>query len=299
VLVEVKRSTNTQIRREVVGQMLDYAANGVRYWPVAVLRESLEATAAARGATGDDLIAELQPHLEPDEFWKAVEANLAAGRIRMLFVADALPDELVRIIEFLNEQMSPAEVLGIEVRQYVGAGHTVYVPHVVGQTMNAVTAKASARGQQWDRTTFLAAAAERCPNTEVALMRQLLDDVDRRGHKLSWGRGATPGVSGWYPIPVPGTPTAVWQLNANNDAPTTHAYLVFYFADLVQRLGSAVVERAAARLEAIPSLVAKIAEARSTGWRKYPSVYLKDVVSSPDRISALFDAIDALHERQL
>lgn len=29
-LVEVKRSTDTRIRREVVGQMLDYAANGER-----------------------------------------------------------------------------------------------------------------------------------------------------------------------------------------------------------------------------------------------------------------------------
>lgn len=33
-IVEVKRSSNTQIRREVVGQMLDYAANGVAYWPI-------------------------------------------------------------------------------------------------------------------------------------------------------------------------------------------------------------------------------------------------------------------------
>ena len=33
-LVEVKRSTDTRLRREVVGQMLDYAANGVAYWPV-------------------------------------------------------------------------------------------------------------------------------------------------------------------------------------------------------------------------------------------------------------------------
>ena len=31
-LVEVKRSENAQIRREVVGQMLDSAANGVAFW---------------------------------------------------------------------------------------------------------------------------------------------------------------------------------------------------------------------------------------------------------------------------
>lgn len=39
--MEVKRSTDTRIRREVVGQMLDYAANGVRYWPAEELRVRL------------------------------------------------------------------------------------------------------------------------------------------------------------------------------------------------------------------------------------------------------------------
>jgi len=37
-LVEVKRSTDTRIRREVVGQMLDYAANAVVYWPVETIK---------------------------------------------------------------------------------------------------------------------------------------------------------------------------------------------------------------------------------------------------------------------
>ena len=31
-LIEVKRSSDTRIRREVVGQMLDYAANGAEFW---------------------------------------------------------------------------------------------------------------------------------------------------------------------------------------------------------------------------------------------------------------------------
>jgi hypothetical protein len=37
-LVEVKRSTDRRIRREVVGQMLDYAANAQSYWPVDRIR---------------------------------------------------------------------------------------------------------------------------------------------------------------------------------------------------------------------------------------------------------------------
>src|SRR5262249_51904139 len=37
-LIEVKRSSDPGIRREVVGQMLDYAANAVVYWPVEAVR---------------------------------------------------------------------------------------------------------------------------------------------------------------------------------------------------------------------------------------------------------------------
>jgi hypothetical protein len=54
VVVEVKRGSDTRIRREVVGQMLDYAANGVKYWPLASLRAAVDEAAAAAGKTGEE-----------------------------------------------------------------------------------------------------------------------------------------------------------------------------------------------------------------------------------------------------
>lgn len=49
VLVEVKQATDTRARREVVAQMLDYAANGVAYWPIERIIGAFKETAAARG----------------------------------------------------------------------------------------------------------------------------------------------------------------------------------------------------------------------------------------------------------
>ena len=54
----------------------------------------------------------------------------------MIFVADVIPGMLRRIVEFLNEQMDPAEVLAVEVQQYVNTGENVpktLVPRVFGQ----------------------------------------------------------------------------------------------------------------------------------------------------------------------
>jgi hypothetical protein len=192
--------------------MLDYAANAVRYWPVSALREALEQTAGEQERTGEQLLAELRPDLDVEEFWSAVATNLAAGRVRMLFVADALPPELVRIIEFLNEQMSPAEVLGVELRQYVGGEHTVYVPHVVGRSTVAAAAKTGPAGRQWDRDSFLNAAAGRCPQPEVALMRT--GRVHRPDHILSSISRTLPGgsaPSGWNAPPEFSRRSRAWR----------------------------------------------------------------------------------------
>ena len=58
-LVEVKRSTDTRIRREVVGQMLDYAANAVAYWPVEEVRARFEGRCKEDGLDPEAELAEL------------------------------------------------------------------------------------------------------------------------------------------------------------------------------------------------------------------------------------------------
>src|SRR5665648_276245 len=69
-LVEVKRSTDTRIRREVIGQMLDYAANAVAYWPVGQLQARLESTCQKQGQEADQVLSEfLEPDADPEEFW--------------------------------------------------------------------------------------------------------------------------------------------------------------------------------------------------------------------------------------
>ena len=156
-LVEVKRSSDTRIRREVVGQMLDYAANGVRYWPLVDLRSAFEATQLAADRDPTEQLAELTNNegVSLDEFFARVGDNLRAGRIRMVFLADVVPDELRRITEFLNEQMNPAEVYAVEVRTYRAEGHEgmVIVPTVFGRTA-AASAKTAVRTTP-DRTTLL------------------------------------------------------------------------------------------------------------------------------------------------
>lgn len=136
-IVEVKRSDNTEIRRKIVGQMLDYVAHASIFWDADTLKERFAETCDELGVSPEETLAELVDTEETAGFWEDVEKNLRSKQIRLVFVADEVPSELKRVVEFLNESMQEVEVLAIEVVQYASGDETVFVPRLYGQTEEA------------------------------------------------------------------------------------------------------------------------------------------------------------------
>jgi hypothetical protein len=195
-VVEVKRSTDTRIRREIVGQMLDYAANALVYWPVEMLRARFESACESNGLDAGEEIEEfLGVDAGQEEFWQQAKTNLQAGKVRLVFVADEIPSELRRIVEFLNEQMEPAEVLAVEIKQYVGGDLKTLVPRVIGQTAEAQLKKAGSalETRQWDEPSFFRDLEERKGSEGVASVRRILEWAKVRKLRLKWGTGPRHG----------------------------------------------------------------------------------------------------------
>lgn len=140
-LVETKLAGNPEIRRAVVGQMMEYAAHARRTWNVERIRRVFEERASDDGLNPEEVLSELlQPEedLEVEGFWQQVEINLRAANLRLLFVADTIPDPLARVVEFLNEQMPNIQVLAVEIKQFRGATGRTLVPRVIGRTTSTV-----------------------------------------------------------------------------------------------------------------------------------------------------------------
>jgi hypothetical protein len=192
-IVEVKRSSNTQIRREVVGQMLDYAANAVVHWPVERLQAEFEANPEYEQDISDLLE---DPEADPEEFWQKVKINLKAGKVRLVFVSDEIPTELRRIVEFLNQQMDPAEVLAVEIKQYVSQDSNLktLVPRIIGQTAKAQDSKptGSRSGGQWDETSFFEELESREAD-EAGVAGKILEWAKDNALDIRWGKGGTDG----------------------------------------------------------------------------------------------------------
>ena len=185
-LVEVKRGANPEVRRTVVGQMLDYAAHAPQTWTIDELRRTFERSVDEP----DEALRKLlltDGEVDSDAFWEGVATNLAAKRLRLLFVADAIPDELAHVVEFLNEQMPNIEVLAVEIKQFRSFTMQTLVPRVIGRTVglsgSAVSRSSSSR-RKLDRDTLLGELGD---DDVCAAALRLLDVAEECGARLSWG----------------------------------------------------------------------------------------------------------------
>jgi len=129
-IVEVKKSNNSEIHREVVGQMLDYGSK-------LVFSQSIETIIPQIKVNSPQSVQDfLDNEISEEEFWEKVDNNLKEEKMRLIVVSDEIPRNLQNIIEFVNSKIGSTEVLALEIKQFTdnATGTRTLVPRLVGQT---------------------------------------------------------------------------------------------------------------------------------------------------------------------
>ncbi len=188
--VECKRASDTRSRREVVAQMLDYAANGIEYWSIDQIRQMAVATAQKQGKVLEEELGKLldDDNVTIESYWEQVKANLDAKRVRLLFVMDTIPKELRRLVEFLNEEMTHVQVLAVEVKQFqrdTGKGLKALVPRVIGFTETARDVKQGTPVRQKPMT--LDEFMEKCDPEIAPFFMRVIELAGQHGYQVYWG----------------------------------------------------------------------------------------------------------------
>lgn len=202
--VECKRYYDTRSRREVVGQMLEYAANGIFYWGKEAIRQYADATARERNETLEAALVQLtnDESVTVDMFLETILTNLSQGQVRLVFFLEEAPYELRSIVDFLNNQMERAEVLIVEAKQFVNGGTKVVIPFLFGYTEQArqikrtVTISRDSSGRRkWDEVTFFedAQLTQGLSAEQLEAIRKLYDFTVSRADNVSWGTGTNRG----------------------------------------------------------------------------------------------------------
>jgi len=290
-LVEIKRQTDTRLRREVVGQMLDYAANCLTYWSVETLQSSLERTCSEADPSGDveTALSELTgPDISVEEFWQLVKTNLQAKRIRLLFVADVIPIELRRIVEFLNEQMDPAEVLAVELRQFESENLKVLVPTVYGQTQEAASKRGGGGGKRWDDVSVFEKLKTTVGPKELEIARQVYEWMRKGGSRdVVFGTGKE--VGSVYPLFKPN------GVRINPVYLTSDGKLWLQFASLANRPIFGPIEKRrelSQRFNTVNGVNFTDAD-----LAKYPTISLNTIAADPDGLNKVIAALTWMEQQ--
>jgi hypothetical protein len=157
-VIEIKLAKNAEARKAVVAQALAYAAFLYRLEPEQVERDVLRAHLQGKGFTSlaEAVNSEYQEgDFDTDEFVGGLRNCLAQGHLRVVFVLDEAPPELVQLLGFL-EAVSDGLILDlVTISAYDVNGSQILVPQRVEpeKAATAVVSEVRPRASQGTLTT--------------------------------------------------------------------------------------------------------------------------------------------------
>jgi len=183
LVVETKLAKNQEVRRKVLGQILEY---GAFLWGMSY--EAFDGLFVARaGKHLIDLIAARNSAVVPELFRSAVSENLSSGQFHLLIAVDEINDELERVIAYVSH-MGGVRLEAIELNFYKGEQAEIVVPHRHGQPVTAQTSVGTA-GQ---KLTFEQIVSSFPDDRSRALFSHLSTGWSEAGHQIVPGtRGAS------------------------------------------------------------------------------------------------------------
>ncbi|MDO9044798.1 MAG: hypothetical protein Q7U35_05760 [Methanobacteriaceae archaeon] len=178
-LVELKRSEDNRLKSEVASQIIEYGANILLSMDTRAIRELFEKN---NETPINDFLDE---DMNEEDFWERVYDNLKAEKIRLLVIADEIPNRLQNILEFLNRNMDSIEILAVEIKQYKQNNESILVSRVIGQSIEALSRKSrkTGGGPTLNKDMFF----ENLDNNGQHFYQKMFDLIKKEKLDINWG----------------------------------------------------------------------------------------------------------------
>lgn len=179
VLVEVKQVSKPEIRRKVVGQMMDYAAR-ISFYDSVELQEMFERNNEQETPIGDS-----------HDFWKQVSNNLRSGRLRLVFAADSIPSTLKMIIELLDRSMPEMDVYGVEITKYSSENHEYLTTNFIQNTVKSILSSPDSNAALYSDDDMRACLNEAYGEWAYQFFEDFLKNAESLGLTFKFGAAST------------------------------------------------------------------------------------------------------------
>lgn len=189
-IIECKLASNSEAKRKVIGQVLEYGAN---LWQTTY--EELDQGVRLRNG---ESLAELveknvqSPDWDEETFRGNVESALASGNFILIIVVDEINEELTRIVRFMNAGGRQGfDFAALEMRRFHNENSEMLIPRFFGPS-NTVKKTPNLPGTKWDEPTFFAELQELHGDSSVVVAKHLLE-WSKKKVSVWWGRGKESG----------------------------------------------------------------------------------------------------------
>ncbi len=193
-VIETKLARNPQIRREVIGQVLEYVAQ-VSKWRA---QEVFQAADKYFQSTGESrsLYDMLKKENDSDEvvpeiIYDQVDNNLRKGKIKVLIASDTIPENLKDTVNFINSY-SNFDIYVLQIQSFKKDDLEIYAPTIFGFARKTVSGIANEK-IQWDEERFFNALE----NVEKDAFKRFEDVYDfsrTNASEIRWGIGKVVGT---------------------------------------------------------------------------------------------------------
>lgn len=187
-IVETKLAYNPEVKREVIGQILEYAS---KLWQSSY--EDFDST--IRNIMGEDLQTLMGAEIGNGEEWSsddfriAVEENLKEGRFALFIIVDAINDELRQTISYINSRCPDVFVLyALELKYFHEKGVGVILPKLYGVPASKTKTKSFGR-KKWAKEDFLPTARKQLNKTQYLAIEKLFKFCEQHADNLGMGTG--------------------------------------------------------------------------------------------------------------
>jgi hypothetical protein len=188
-IVETKLATNPEVRRAVIGQIIEYASFVCQWDADHIERQANQYLASRTNGETRDLYQALKVEPDAEEVRAKLEENLRKGRIRLVIAVDELVEPLRSTVTFLNT-FSTFDLLILQLRDFeLDAAKHVFIPSLFGYSGISKTEK---QRKLWDQASFLIDAKARRSPAEFEVIRELYDLAINTG-RAQFGTGTSGG----------------------------------------------------------------------------------------------------------
>jgi hypothetical protein len=181
VIIEIKLAKNAEARRAVIAQVLAYASYFWGMNQATLEQEVLSQHLQARGYTSLAHAIESNDQegsFDAEAFSTGIAENLTQGRFRLVFVLDEAPDELARLVNYLETISGQLVIDLIAISSYTVNGSQILVPQRVEAErqrpeLPSNMGRSTGEGQLVDGAGDFSASIEAASETSRPLLQRL------------------------------------------------------------------------------------------------------------------------------